>query len=573
MAMQDTMGQAAALTGGYGSSYAQNVGQQTYNQYMTGLADVIPELYQMAYSRYQDEGNALLQKYSLLAGEEEAEYNRQYQKEQEAISDYQWQAAYDYQAEQDRQAALQAAQQTAAAAAEESVLAKVDGRFRPRMNYHDLGWNTLKKLPEYINTPVMVIKSNTDPNDATFVVITSQMDAKGNPLIVAIKPNGRGKYFNLEIPTNITLSGYGKEGIQRYVAKAKTENRILYASKKNSQKNKANPSVQFADVLLSSDYTNNLANFKRIVKRQFTGTVFENSGLPQFSDRNATPTSNRSLLANALETAVQNDQERQKLQDYRAKIDQIEADEQKLSDLKKQLYEMSFAKGPRDAEYREKMSHIQNRGKDVNNVKEEMKEFAFQALSSAELLLDDLYTDDDMIRNGMGIKLNPKANALLQRAKKILYRLDKLADPAESAPAKSMDEYNREEQRLKLELSKIKTEMQIEFRRERWAQKGSIVSMVMQDLCDAYKELETSNKPYIRNAFQPFVLMHLEGIRERLKATRVEDMTLDELTEIHEAYTMVLYCSAKRPSGSRPSYSGSGQCSEGNRHRCVSEHH
>ena len=64
--------------------------------------------------------------------------------------------------------------------------------------------------------------------------------------------------------------------------------------------------------------------------------------------------------------------------------------------------------------------------------------------------------------------------------------------------------------------------------------------MVMQDLCDAYKELANSTKPYIRNAYHPFVQMHLEGVRERLKATRVEDMTLDELTEIHEAYTMVL---------------------------------
>jgi hypothetical protein len=124
MAMQDTMGQAAALTGGYGSSYAQNVGQQAYNQYMTGLADVIPELYQMAYARYQDKGNDLLQRYSLLAGEEEAEYARQYQKEQEAVSDYQWQAAYDYQAEQDRQAAMKAAEQEAGAAAEESILQK-----------------------------------------------------------------------------------------------------------------------------------------------------------------------------------------------------------------------------------------------------------------------------------------------------------------------------------------------------------------------------------------------------------------------------------------------------------------
>ena len=32
-AMQDTMGEAAALTGGYGNTYAQSVGQQTYDEY------------------------------------------------------------------------------------------------------------------------------------------------------------------------------------------------------------------------------------------------------------------------------------------------------------------------------------------------------------------------------------------------------------------------------------------------------------------------------------------------------------------------------------------------------------
>ncbi|MBO7319778.1 MAG: hypothetical protein J6V06_07160, partial [Clostridia bacterium] len=38
-AMQDTMGQAAAMTGGYGNSYAQAVGQQQYQGYLQQLND------------------------------------------------------------------------------------------------------------------------------------------------------------------------------------------------------------------------------------------------------------------------------------------------------------------------------------------------------------------------------------------------------------------------------------------------------------------------------------------------------------------------------------------------------
>ena len=87
--------------------------------------------------------------------------------------------------------------------------AKQEGRFKSRYNYHNLGWDAIKKLPEYINKPVLLIKSNTDPDDATFVVVTAQMDNAKNPIIAAVKPNGKGNYFNIEFPTNFMLSGYG----------------------------------------------------------------------------------------------------------------------------------------------------------------------------------------------------------------------------------------------------------------------------------------------------------------------------------------------------------------------------
>ncbi len=72
--MMDTMGQAAALTGGYGNSYAQSVGQQTYQGYLQKLGEVAPELYQQAYSRYQDDGNRMMQQYEMLGDLKNDEY-------------------------------------------------------------------------------------------------------------------------------------------------------------------------------------------------------------------------------------------------------------------------------------------------------------------------------------------------------------------------------------------------------------------------------------------------------------------------------------------------------------------
>lgn len=75
-AMMDTMGQAAALTGGYGNSYAQTVGQQTYQGYLQGLNDKVPELYQLALQKYQQEGDDLKDAYSLLKNQYDTEYGQ-----------------------------------------------------------------------------------------------------------------------------------------------------------------------------------------------------------------------------------------------------------------------------------------------------------------------------------------------------------------------------------------------------------------------------------------------------------------------------------------------------------------
>ena len=90
LGMRDTMAQAAALTGGYGSSYAQGVGQQRYDETMRGLTDKIPELYEAAYARYQDEGDRLLRQYSLLGEQADRDYS-QYR---DALGDFQTERAW-----------------------------------------------------------------------------------------------------------------------------------------------------------------------------------------------------------------------------------------------------------------------------------------------------------------------------------------------------------------------------------------------------------------------------------------------------------------------------------------------
>lgn len=58
-AMDDTLAKVSARTGGLASSYAASAASQANNYYMQQLADKVPELRQLAYQMYMDEGDRL----------------------------------------------------------------------------------------------------------------------------------------------------------------------------------------------------------------------------------------------------------------------------------------------------------------------------------------------------------------------------------------------------------------------------------------------------------------------------------------------------------------------------------
>lgn len=77
-AMQDTIGQASALTGGYGSTYATTAGNQAYNAYIQDAYNNLPEYYQMALEAYQMEGEEMYRQLAMLQEADATEYQRTY---------------------------------------------------------------------------------------------------------------------------------------------------------------------------------------------------------------------------------------------------------------------------------------------------------------------------------------------------------------------------------------------------------------------------------------------------------------------------------------------------------------
>lgn len=91
LAMENTVAQASALTGGYANSYAATAGQAMYNQQMEGLNDRATELYQLALQQYNAESDRLNNLYATTANA----YGIEQDRINSEIAEAQWNAEMD----------------------------------------------------------------------------------------------------------------------------------------------------------------------------------------------------------------------------------------------------------------------------------------------------------------------------------------------------------------------------------------------------------------------------------------------------------------------------------------------
>lgn len=148
MAMMDTMGQVAAMSGGYGNSYGQAAGQQAYHQYLNQLNAMVPELAQMAEDRYDREGQRMMEMYGIYQDRENQEYarhqddmDRWYQEVARLQGDYDSQWAKDYQLYRDSVADTQWQKQYDLS----KKSSRSSGGGTPTVKYADFGYDEQQK--------------------------------------------------------------------------------------------------------------------------------------------------------------------------------------------------------------------------------------------------------------------------------------------------------------------------------------------------------------------------------------------------------------------------------------------
>ena len=93
-------------------------------------------------------------------------------------------------------------------------------------NYHNLGENIVKQLPEAINNPLDVVKSNT--KDDSIVLTTYLADKQDRPIIASIKIDGLGRVNDIIINTNVMTSAYGRNNYDKFMQDNLKNGNLLY---------------------------------------------------------------------------------------------------------------------------------------------------------------------------------------------------------------------------------------------------------------------------------------------------------------------------------------------------------
>lgn len=305
-----------------------------------------------------------------------------------------------------------------------------------------------------------------------------------------------------------------------------------------------------------------------------------------YQDRNPDSYSNRSLLANALETAAQNDIERQKLSLYKQKIDLINSEEQKLLELRTKIKELSFAKGKRDTEAIKKLQFEANqaanrintydkqllnlestkalrgvlerekalaRKRDAQKYKEAVDRYREKAARTQRELMDRYQESRKKATEGrnktaMRYKIKgivSELNTLLLKptAKKHI-KEELRKEVADALSAINMDTIGADE-RVAMYNDLIAKEKnpdviaELTKTRDRIQLQGDNLKEKLNNLQSAYEKIKNTDDIELNLAYQEVIQNSIKAVSEKIGNTSIRNMTLEQLEAVYDLFSMI----------------------------------
>ena len=284
-----------------------------------------------------------------------------------------------------------------------------------------------------------------------------------------------------------------------------------------------------------------------------------------FSDRDSSSLDNRTILANAMETAAQNDVEKKYVDDYRKNIDKLNAEEQKLGELRAEIKKLSFAKGPRDTT---KLKSLQDEAtKTANRINVYDKKLL--KLEAAKPLKDVIERERSKARKAQIEKGKESLERSRERSsktvmrnkiKKVVKELDNylrkgtkdkhVMEGLRGAVAEALEAVNMDTTDAESRVAKYDAKIAqatdpdviaaLTETRNRIAAQGDMMAAKLANLKAAYDEIKSSSDPSLANAYDEVISNSIEAVRNEVGNTPLRNMSLSQLEEVYKLYKMIL---------------------------------
>ncbi len=116
------------------------------------------------------------------------------------------------------------------------------------------------------------------------LIVTSEVDKSGNPIIASIKPNGKGRYEVENVSSNFITSVYGRNNFSEYFRRIVQFDNLLFCNKQKSQAMFERWGEQYSELTNNLDFNIIVHQIHNIVK----GMQKENNAEQLFFFENST---------------------------------------------------------------------------------------------------------------------------------------------------------------------------------------------------------------------------------------------------------------------------------------------
>ena len=279
---------------------------------------------------------------------------------------------------------------------------------------------------------------------------------------------------------------------------------------------------------------------------------------PVPSERNTGSMSNRAILANAIESSVQTEIERKKLQDYRENIDSLYENEAKLSELNRQIKELSFAEGKRDTkklkELREEAVKTANRINIYDKKLLRLEPFLSKVLDREKVRvrkqektkykasLAEYREKRDAREEAMKAKwkesrekasVKRKASTVRDKIKSLKKKMEEdLQKPTERryVPARLVGAIVDVCGLINTDTPLIKNNGEV----SRAQEKRNQTKEKLQALKDEYEKLQKDADPMYKGEYDETVYAYLSKLKDDYADKNLSDMSLEELAQLYD---------------------------------------